>query len=251
MFGFPEDYFLYEKFIDRYSSQGFLDIDRSDQLIIDLEELTEKNNQYYFIADLFEGKVIFTSKHCKQILGIDCEELNPYHNLNAVHPDDLQRNTSGWARMLTLGSELVLNKTEIRLFSTNMRLRNPQGEYPEVLFQCLMFYSEAYNTVFDLQLHTNIDSILDDKGFRHYYSGNDPSNFRFPDKELLSLGFPFTKREFEILKLIGTGLSSEQVAEKLFLSVNTVDTHRRNIIKKSDKTQISDLIYYMQREGIL
>ena len=39
-----------------------------------------------------------------------------------------------------------------------------------------------------------------------------------------------TSRESEILTLIGTGLTSEAVADKLFISSHTVDTHRRNII---------------------
>lgn len=42
----------------------------------------------------------------------------------------------------------------------------------------------------------------------------------------------FTKRELEILSHISEGLSSKQIANRLFISKNTVDTHRRNILKK-------------------
>lgn len=48
-----------------------------------------------------------------------------------------------------------------------------------------------------------------------------------------------TERETEILKLIMQEYSSEQIAEKLFISKNTVDTHRKNIL---EKTQIKTLV---------
>ncbi|NUM51808.1 MAG: response regulator transcription factor [Flavobacteriales bacterium] len=48
-----------------------------------------------------------------------------------------------------------------------------------------------------------------------------------------------TERELEILKLICLELTSEQIADKLFISKRTVDTHRKNII---DKTGIHTLV---------
>lgn len=56
------------------------------------------------------------------------------------------------------------------------------------------------------------------------------------------MGHPFSAREFEIIKLIKMGLSSGQIAEKLFLSVYTVNTHRKNILSKSGMKNIHDLI---------
>lgn len=43
-----------------------------------------------------------------------------------------------------------------------------------------------------------------------------------------------TKRELEIIKLISQELSSNEIAEKLFISVGTVETHRHNIMRKLD-----------------
>jgi DNA-binding NarL/FixJ family response regulator len=43
---------------------------------------------------------------------------------------------------------------------------------------------------------------------------------------------PLTKREKEILKLIAGGLSSQQIADKLFISLHTVETHELNINQK-------------------
>ena len=64
------------------------------------------------------------------------------------------------------------------------------------------------------------------------------SFFRYPDQKMLQLGNVFTNREFEIIKMIASGMSTEQIAEKLFLSVYTVNTHRGNILKKTGITKI-------------
>ena len=65
------------------------------------------------------------------------------------------------------------------------------------------------------------------------------------------MGNVFSSREFEIIRLIEAGLSSEQIAEKLFLSHYTVNTHRRNILTKTGKKNISDLIYELKERGVL
>lgn len=53
-----------------------------------------------------------------------------------------------------------------------------------------------------------------------------------------------TDREFEILKLIVEEYSSEQIAEKLSISKRTVDTHRINILTKTNSKTIVGLIKY-------
>jgi DNA-binding NarL/FixJ family response regulator len=49
-------------------------------------------------------------------------------------------------------------------------------------------------------------------------------------------------RETEVLKLVLEGKSSEEIAELLYLSVNTVHTHRRNILKKTGARHVVDLL---------
>jgi DNA-binding NarL/FixJ family response regulator len=81
--------------------------------------------------------------------------------------------------------------------------------------------------------------------------GTDLSNFRYPDEELLKINIPFSDREFEIIRLIESGLSSEQIAEKIFLSVHTVNTHRRNILNKTGKATMSEVIYDLMNQGVI
>jgi len=60
-----------------------------------------------------------------------------------------------------------------------------------------------------------------------------------------------TPRETEVLQLIAEGLSSKQIADKLFLSVRTVDFHRANISQKLGVHDIAGLTKYAIRHGLV
>jgi two-component system, NarL family, response regulator LiaR len=58
------------------------------------------------------------------------------------------------------------------------------------------------------------------------------SDFRF-DEGLLKQ-YSISKREYEVLELMATGLSNQEIADKLFVSLNTVKTHLSNLFIKLD-----------------
>lgn len=60
-----------------------------------------------------------------------------------------------------------------------------------------------------------------------------------------------TERELEILQLIVQELSSEEIADQLFISRRTVDTHRKNILKKSQSKTIVGLIKFAFRNELV
>ena len=47
-----------------------------------------------------------------------------------------------------------------------------------------------------------------------------------------SIAHNLTKRELEIMSLIKNGFTNQQIADKLFLSIYTIETHRKNIMHK-------------------
>ena len=60
-----------------------------------------------------------------------------------------------------------------------------------------------------------------------------------------------TKREIEILELIGEGLSNNEIADKLFISVRTVDTHKNNLISKTGSKNVVSLLIYAIKNKII
>jgi DNA-binding NarL/FixJ family response regulator len=60
-----------------------------------------------------------------------------------------------------------------------------------------------------------------------------------------------TRREIEIIKELANGLSTKEIAEKLFLSIYTIETHRKNILNKLGLNNVAELIHYAAKCGLL
>ena len=77
---------------------------------------------------------------------------------------------------------------------------------------------------------------------------------QFPKKEAKitnAIYDTLTSREQEIMVLLAEGLSSKEIAEKLFISPKTVDNHRTNILRKLNLHSTIELIRYAAKLGII
>lgn len=245
-------YDLFFKFIDTYAPTGFKGIDPKDTLMAELDDLMENNGQFFCVGDMLKYERLFVSKQCFHLLEIESGDFLPSLFFKLVHSEDAERLSLGKAKLFRMSHEVYTKEAGNLLLSTNFRIKNAEGKYSNILMQNLIYYSTIpQRSAYQLKVHTNIDWCPKLKYGYHYYAGNDLSYFRYPDETLLRVGIPYTKREFEIIKLVATGLDSEEIAEKLFLSPETVFTHRKNILKKSSKSTLSDVIYELIEQGIL
>jgi DNA-binding CsgD family transcriptional regulator len=248
----PQDYTLFKDFIDKFLPQGFVNIDRQDPFMVDMEEKLKHNHQFFYMGDLLQMKLLFTSSGSLDIIGVDPDQLDLSTFITRVHPEDRERYSLARAHVIKSGYELLIKHSGTTLLSSHFRQRNVSGNYFNLLFQAYSFYTETPGkTIYTMLLLTDLSSFNIDKHGYHYYSGDDPALFRYPDDELLKIGHVFSGREFDIIKLIADGMGSEQIADKLFLSVNTVNTHRRNILKKTKKSTTHDLVIELRERGIL
>ncbi len=83
-----------------------------------------------------------------------------------------------------------------------------------------------------------IGMVMDD------YAANFPSN----KKSVFSILSP---REREILQLVTEGMKSDKIASRLFISIKTVSSHRRQIMKKLELSSIAELTRYAISEGLI
>lgn len=60
-----------------------------------------------------------------------------------------------------------------------------------------------------------------------------------------------TKREMDVLHAIAEGLSTKEIAQKLFISENTVETHRQNIFSKLNVHNVADLVIKAIKAGYI
>jgi two-component system, NarL family, response regulator NreC len=64
------------------------------------------------------------------------------------------------------------------------------------------------------------------------------------------MGRGISSREREILQLVAEGRSSKEMAESLYVSVKTIETHRKQIMNKLNLHTIAELTKYAVREGV-
>jgi DNA-binding NarL/FixJ family response regulator len=72
-----------------------------------------------------------------------------------------------------------------------------------------------------------------------------------PQNEISQEFNQLTEREIEIIKLIVNELSSQEIAEKLFIAPKTVETHRHNILKKLGLKNTVGLTKYALKNGLV
>lgn len=243
-------YKLFLEFIDTYLPGGFLDINPEDPLVRDLNELLLTHKQHFHVADMLDLRILFVSSTIRRTLGIEPEEYTPKNELELQHPEDLERFTVVRSKFITLCTETFNKGGDFALMSTNSRFRHADGLYKNFLVQGYVISQKTPKpSVYALAVITDIEWFGPIKHGYNYYLGDDLSYFRFPDKELIETGCMFTDREFEILEQIRLGLDSKSIGDKLFISPHTVDTHRRNMLKKTGKTSTHELILHLQKGG--
>ncbi|MEL7005489.1 MAG: LuxR C-terminal-related transcriptional regulator, partial [Bacteroidota bacterium] len=73
--------------------------------------------------------------------------------------------------------------------------------------------------------------------------------FELDPKKLTALGM--SRREYDVLELMAQGMSNQEIADKLFISLNTVKTHSSNLFMKLDVKRRTQAVQYAKQIGIL
>lgn len=131
-------------------------------------------------------------------------------------------------------------------------IKHVSGEYNQNLCHAVIFSISSLEK--DLSVHNRLRSkvlrpklneldSVDMHHLRHAFS----EEHVLPSEQENQL----TNRETEILKLIVQGFLNKEIAEKLNISLNTVLTHRKNIIAKTGIKTVSGLTFYCIRKGLI
>lgn len=76
-------------------------------------------------------------------------------------------------------------------------------------------------------------------------------NFQIISNINIQEEIPLTARELEVIKLIVKDYSSQEIADKLFISIRTVETHRKNIMVKLNAKSVISLVYYAIQNNLI
>ena len=245
-----QNYGLFFRFIDTFLPTGFKGINRQDPLLLELETMMGNNRQFFYIADVIKVEILFTSKRSAQMIGTEPEKVTPERFFEVRHADDKDKHVVLRGKIFKTAHDLYNSEKGEMLLSSCTRVCNYQNIYVPVLNQACFFNTETpYKTVYMLMVFTEVGMYPKALWANHHYFGNDMSNFRYPDEHLMKTGNIFSAREFEIIQLLAKGLNTKQISDKLFLSTFTVNTHRSNILQKTGKTSVQELLSWLSELG--
>jgi len=133
--------------------------------------------------------------------------------------------------MLTMFKEYVFINQSMQLGASGYIMKNA-GKAELV---------EAITEVYNGGKHFGAEAI---EAFIHQASARESKERKQP-KEIL------TRRELEVLKLVAEEYTSVEIGEKLFISLHTVETHRRNLLSKLDVRNTVGLARYAIQNGLV
>jgi two-component system response regulator NreC len=199
------------------------------QIIIDgLKSLLKNNNEFLVAGEAGNGREALRILDLIEIdvvlMDIDMPVLNGIDTLKEIN----RRRSGQKVIILSMHNEAGMIKSLIDLGASGYLLKNCSQEELITAIQKVAAGQSYFSTDVTLALLK-------------------PANSSNPEirNELL------TDRETEILKLIAAGYSNKEIGDKLFISHRTVDTHRTNLMKKLDVSNIAGLISYAIKNGIV
>ncbi len=232
-----------QKFIEKDLDYSILEKYRSL-----LSYLNEIESSSYEIFDLYKKKHIFFSPKFGAMLGFSADDLLVENEINydeRIHRDDILsmfKVGNYFTRMgFSTKREEMMNYTLV----SDFRIRNKKDEYVRVI---------KHYKVVEIDRHGNawlvlcIITMSPDQDVTHPHRAKLINNttgefFYFIDEEELKINkAPISNREIEILDLISQGYSSKMISDKLFISTNTINTHRQNIIKKLEVSNTAEAV---------
>ena len=142
-------------------------------------------------------------------------------------------------------SEVLQARPEVKVVILSMHLNSTKIQ------QAIAAQVKGYllKTSSDVEVAEAIDSVMNGKD---YFSKEAQAELiesyrRKDDPDYLEL----TKREIDILKLVCEELNSQEIADQLFISKHTAETHRRNLLSKTGCKNSVGLVKYAIDNGYI
>ena len=243
-----------------YTFQNF-EIDGDDYIEFEkkvyfFERLAEVENSSVTVLDLYRKKYIFSHSRFIEKFDnshIDHDPLDPNYYTQFIHPDDLPVVLDAYKKTFRFLLGLPEEEKKDYKLILSFRQMDKNGRYLNVILQLVVLELDKKGNIWLVLI---LDDLLPDKISFHEVnrrlvnikSGKIclfKNNVEDKMKTILST------REIEVLRLVSKGFVSKEIADMLFLSVNTINNHRQNILEKVKATNTSEAVSYARNLGLL
>ena len=171
---------------------------------------------------------------------LDCKSLDSFTEL--IHPDDLEPYKRIRQKIEVFASTSKPADMPLYRFVMQYRVRRGTGTY-FYLYDEKQVYMNGRGSMEVLSLFRDISA---DKPFMRVqldiFRVNELGYRKLSTYAPLQTDHTLTSREVEIIDLIKAGFSSKEIADRLFISINTVRNHRSNLFRKTNARNMVDLL---------
>jgi len=197
----------------------------------------------------YKQKRITYCKGTLEFLGYTPEEFTTELIHTYIHPDDIDVvHRLIKAAVAYATSKSVLDFGHIFIA---FRLIKKDGTYTKVLRQSNIFETDKNGRfISNVSLLTDISFMNTSECVEWQFKAKDLDEQEFKKFVQQQYFDFFSTRELQIIVGLKNGLKSEEISKELNISRNTVDTHRRNILKKSKCKSTMQLINFCKQHGI-
>ena len=216
--------------------------------------LLDKASSFFYLFDFVKMRYLYVSESIKHIMGYTAHnwiERGPDWVFSTVYPEDVKRLMALHKALFEHYYSLPVNERKDYKYMWEVRVVRKDQVVIWIMQQGSFIEVDAEGKPI-----VTFDLISDMTAFKKD-SVMTLTMFKDIDKPQLKLYFPisgkqtFTKREVELIRLLSEGLSSREIADRLSISHHTVDTHRRNMLKKCSVTDSIRLLSYARENGLL
>lgn len=207
---------------------------------------------YYYIFNVKESKFEFVSNEITNVLGYEPDEVDVPFLLSHIHPDDqpwfLNFENTTVEFFSTLSPEQITNY-KVRY---DYRIQNKSGKYIRILQQVVTIQNAGSKVLKTFGVHTDISHIKEEGLPVLSFIGlnGNPSYIGVKVKDVFSPdAIDLTRREQQVLGLLIEGKKSEEISKILFISKQTVNSHRKNLLKKTNSSNTASLTSMAIKKG--
>ncbi|GGE88886.1 PAS fold-containing protein [Chishuiella changwenlii] len=199
----------------------------------DIYDTLTIGESFIFIINHKSGTFDYVSPKSESILGYKSDEYTVELSLNLVHPEDLDYVISIHQQIYNINNNIIpQNRTNYK-FNYDFRMRDSKGTIKQIHVQHFFLeHNKDFLPINFLCVMTDISQLK---------IGGIPTLSLFNIKNGLNNilnqkndHIILTNKEKEIADYLIKGYTSQDIGEVLNISKHTVDTHRRNILKKNN-----------------
>ncbi len=210
-------------------------------------------DSYYFVMNHHSLSFDIVSKEVEDVIGYKPSEFTFQFMNDKIHPDDQPWFLSYGHKMIEFFSQLPIEKLKKYKLRYDIRYRKKNGEYARILYQGVMIeHDESGRLLRSMAIHTDITYLKQEGKPVLSFIGMDgePSYVDVGGQNIfLESREELTLREKQVLRLLIEGKVSKQISDILNISKQTVDTHRKNMLRKKSLSNTGELIGKAIRYG--